>query len=141
MGRCGHIGKCPLGEYVDTSERIVAKREPRRRRPVAEKRRIVEETLEAGASVARVARAHNVNANQVFHWRRQYRQGLLGEGHAETVDLLPVHVTGGGRCAVTRHRWLCEGPPLSVTHFPLLFFLSLCFLLAHKKVSGILRAR
>jgi transposase len=35
-----------------------------------------------------------VNANQVFHWRRQYRQGLLGEGHAETVNLLPVHVTG-----------------------------------------------
>jgi transposase len=35
-----------------------------------------------------------VNANQVFHWRRQYRQGLLGEGNAETVKLLPVHVTG-----------------------------------------------
>jgi transposase len=35
-----------------------------------------------------------VNANQVFAWRRQYRQGLLGEGHAETVNLLPVHVTG-----------------------------------------------
>jgi transposase len=78
---------------VDTSERIVVKREPRRRRSVAEKRRIVEETLEAEASVARVARAHGVNANQVFHWRRQYRQGLLGEGNAETVNLLPVHVT------------------------------------------------
>jgi transposase len=59
---------------------------------VAEKRRIVEETLEAGASVAKVARAHGVNANQVFAWRRQYRQGLLGEGQ-ETVNLLPVHVT------------------------------------------------
>jgi transposase len=30
----------------------------------------------------------------VFHWRRQYRQGLLGEGNAEAVNLLPVHVTG-----------------------------------------------
>jgi len=60
---------------------------------VAEKRRIVEETLEPEASVARVARAHGVNANQVFHWRRQYRQGLLGEGDAETVKLLPVHVS------------------------------------------------
>jgi len=94
MGLCGHIGKCPLGEYVGTSERAVVKREPRRRRSVAEKRRIVEETLEPGASVARVARAHGVNANQVFHWRRQYRQGLLGEGNAETAKLLPVHVTG-----------------------------------------------
>jgi transposase len=35
-----------------------------------------------------------VNANQVFAWRRQYRQGLLDEGNAETVNLLPVHVTG-----------------------------------------------
>jgi transposase len=78
---------------VDTSERAVVKSEPRRRRSVAEKRRIVEETLEPEASVARVARAHGVNANQVFHWRRQYRQGLLGEGDAETVKLLPVHVS------------------------------------------------
>ena len=78
---------------VDTSERIVVKREPRRRRTVAEKRQIVEETLGPGASVAKVARAHGVNANQVFAWRRQYRQGLLGAGQAETVNLLPVHVT------------------------------------------------
>jgi transposase len=78
---------------VDTSERIVVKREPRRRRAVTEKRRIVEETLEPGASVAKVARAHGVNANQVFAWRRQYRQGLLGE-RQETANLLPVQVTG-----------------------------------------------
>jgi transposase-like protein len=45
---------------------------PRQRRSIAEKRRIVEETLMAGASVARVARRHGVNANQVFGWRRLY---------------------------------------------------------------------
>ena len=79
---------------MDTSERAIVKREPqRRRRSLEEKRRIVEETLEPDASVARVARAHGVNANQVFHWRRQYRQGLFGEGDAETVKLLPVHVS------------------------------------------------
>jgi len=50
--------------------------------------------MQSEASVARVARAHGVNANQVFHWRRQYREGLLGEKNAETVKLLPVHVTG-----------------------------------------------
>ncbi len=61
---------------------------------MAEKRRIVELTLEPGASVAKVARAHGVNANQVFAWRRQYRQGSLGAGQAETANLLPVHVTG-----------------------------------------------
>ena len=69
-------------------------RRPQRRRwAVEEKRRIVEQTLAAGGSVARVARAHGVNANQVFQWRRQYRQRLLGPGNTETVSLLPVHVT------------------------------------------------
>lgn len=43
--------------------------------------------------MARVARAHGVNANQVFQWRRQYRQGLLGAGNTEAVSLLPVRVT------------------------------------------------
>jgi len=41
------------------------------------KRQIVEETLEPGASVRRVARAHGVNANQVFAWRRQRVDSLL----------------------------------------------------------------
>jgi transposase len=79
---------------VDTSERVVGQREPTRRRwAVAEKRRIVEQTLAAGGSVARVARAHGVNANQVFQWRRQYHRGLLGPENAEAVSLLPVRVT------------------------------------------------
>ncbi len=47
------------------------------RRPIEMKRWIVEETLVPGASVAKVARRHGVNANQVFHWRRQYREGWL----------------------------------------------------------------
>jgi transposase len=78
---------------VDTSERVVGQREPTRRRwAVAEKRRIVEQTLVVGGSVARVARTHGVNANQVFQWRRQYRRGLLGAGNTEAVSLLPVRV-------------------------------------------------
>jgi transposase len=72
----------------------VGTRGPQRRQwAVEEKRRIVEQTLAAGGSVARVARAHGVNANQVFQWRRQYRQKLLGPGNEETVSLLPVQVT------------------------------------------------
>jgi transposase len=63
----------------------------RQRWTVEEKRRIVEETLVEGASVARVARAHGVNANQVFGWRRLYRTGRLGGGGA--VKLLPVRVS------------------------------------------------
>ena len=60
---------------------------------MGEKCRIVEQTLKPGASVARVALAHGVNANQVFSWRRQFRQGLLGQRNAEPVKLLPVHVS------------------------------------------------
>lgn len=60
-------------------------------RSVAEKCRIVEATLAEGASVARVARANGVNANQVFQWRRLYRAGRLG-GTASTIKLLPVAV-------------------------------------------------
>ena len=43
--------------------------------------------------MARVARAHGVNANQVFQWRRQYRRGVMGPGNTEAVSLLPVRVT------------------------------------------------
>ena len=64
----------------------------RQRRSIAEKRRIVEETLVEGASVARIARAHGVNANQVFGWRRLYLSGRLGQQKA-TMRLLPVRVS------------------------------------------------
>jgi len=64
----------------------------RQRRSIAEKRRIVEETLAPGASVAKVARAHGVNANQVFGWRRLYLAGRLGE-QKPGIKLLPVRVS------------------------------------------------
>ena len=64
----------------------------RQRRSIAEKRRIVEETLVEGASVARVARAHGINANQVFGWRRLYLAGRLGECKP-AMKLLPVRVS------------------------------------------------
>jgi transposase len=64
----------------------------RQHRSIAEKRRIVEETLMEGASVARIARTHGVNANQVFGWRRLYLSGRLGE-QKPTMKLLPVRVS------------------------------------------------
>ena len=48
----------------------------------------MEETQLPGASVARVARRHDVNANQVFHWRKLYHEGRLGT----TTNFLPVRV-------------------------------------------------
>lgn len=67
-------------------------RKPRYRRSVEEKRLIVEATLLPGASIARVARAYEVNANQLFHWRKLYRQGLLETASASSAKLLPVHI-------------------------------------------------
>jgi transposase len=52
----------------------------------------VEETLESGSSVARVARKYGINANQVFHWRRLYRDCKLGVAPQSTMKLLPVCV-------------------------------------------------
>jgi transposase len=57
---------------------------------VEERRKIVEATLQPGASVSRVARRHDVNANQVFHWRKLYREGRLGSGRS--TKLLPVKI-------------------------------------------------
>jgi transposase len=57
-----------------------------------ERRRVVEETLEAGVSVARVALKHGVNANQVFQWRRLYRDGKLGVAPESAMKLLAVSV-------------------------------------------------
>lgn len=62
----------------------------RRRRSVEERRLIVEETLASGASVARVAQKYGVNANQVFQWRRLYRDGHLGALPQNGMKLLPV---------------------------------------------------
>jgi transposase len=74
---------------MDTCTQVVTPK--RQYRGLAEKRRIVEETLAEGASVALVARAHGVNANLVFNWRRLYQAGRLGRGGK--AKLLPVRVT------------------------------------------------
>ena len=65
----------------------------RQHRTIEIKRQIVEESFAPGASAARVARAHGVNANQVFTWRRLYRQGRLGSVNRAIPGLLAVQVT------------------------------------------------
>ena len=69
---------------------VVSERRVRRWRSVAEKRRIVELTQEPGASVALVARANGVNANQVFKWRRALERGELVDPVEASTALLPV---------------------------------------------------
>ena len=62
-----------------------------RRSTVDEKRQIVEETLSSERSVAEIARSHELNANQLFDWRKQYLDGRLGASGRECA-LLPVTV-------------------------------------------------
>ena len=56
-------GLCPLGAEMDTSRQALAS----------------------------VARAHGVNANQVFYWCKLYGAGRLGN-NAGAIKLLPVTV-------------------------------------------------
>ena len=61
-------------------------------RTAEEKRRIVEATLVPGVSIARVAREHGVNANQVFQWRYEYRNSAGWAAKQPRTELLPVTV-------------------------------------------------
>jgi transposase len=77
-------------EGVRTGRRV------RRWRSIAEKRQIVQLTMAPGASVAELARAHGVNANQVFKWRRAFERGELMEPCAA---LIPVTISSGTEAA------------------------------------------
>ena len=63
----------------------------RRSWTVEAKRRITEESFDGKSSVAELSQKYAVNANQIFQWRKQYRDGRLGASHAST--LLPVTVS------------------------------------------------
>jgi len=67
-------------------------KERRRHRswPEALKREIVAASLVQGSSVSLVARRYDVNANQVFAWRRRYR---AGSAEPAGLQLMPVTVT------------------------------------------------
>jgi transposase len=67
---------------------------------VALKRQIVAETEEPGASVSVVARRHDVNANQVFKWRREL---LPNEQREEDRGLLPVEIAPAASPRPRRH--------------------------------------
>jgi transposase-like protein len=75
-----------------------AKQPPARRRwPVSEKRRIVELTLRAGASIGTIAREQGVHPTSLSHWKALYRAGKLNaqpapraRASASSATFLPV---------------------------------------------------
>ena len=83
---------------------------PDRRRyrswPERLKREIVAASLVPGASVSLVARRYDINTNQLFSWRKRYRDGLLGPSDPSRPLLVPVRVVpepvaGGGQSHLT----------------------------------------
>ena len=58
-----------------------------------DKRLIVEESLRDGASIAEVARRHDLNANLLFTWRR--KMGVEPAVRNEQMPILPVTITSG----------------------------------------------
>lgn len=75
----------------------IIKVERRRRWSLADKRRIVAETLLPGANVSAVARRHELHTGQLFSWRRMAREGLLDDSHGAmtAVGFAPVVVSAG----------------------------------------------
>ena len=55
-----------------------------------------------GASIARIAREHGVNANMVHYWRKLYREGRLGQNNTTSVHLLPVSVSEAAPSSVVQ---------------------------------------
>jgi transposase len=83
-----------FAEEIVTTDTLGRRTGPRTRHTVEEKLRIVEETRARGASVATVARRHNVKPNQVFAWRQLYRRGLLHpQATKGDAKMLPVKVS------------------------------------------------
>jgi transposase len=67
-----------------------------KRWPEALKREIVAASLAPDASVSVVARQYDVNANQVFSWRRRYGEaGQPPPPALSTPELVPVTITPG----------------------------------------------
>src|SRR5487761_2391263 len=78
---------------VDYNDDFVLGKRRRRSWTRDEKRRIVEESLQDGASIAEVARRHELNANLLFTWRR--KMGVEPSVQNDPMPILPVTIARG----------------------------------------------
>ena len=100
---------------MDTNPRTgrAYKRGPYKRHPAAFKRAVVEASFAPGASVSRVARDHDINANQVFLWRKLYQDDLLGEDEPALLPVL-IDAPASPPAPVERIRTAAPGGTLTV---------------------------
>lgn len=68
------------------------RREPRRRFSAEHKRQLVQTLLSSTVSLARFAREHDLNHNQLARWRREYEQGAYGAIAQAGAEFVPVCV-------------------------------------------------
>lgn len=64
---------------------------PRRRYSREFKHQVVQESFAAGASIARVAQSHGINANLLHTWRWQFRREVNGDSGDAQV-LVPIQL-------------------------------------------------
>ena len=76
--------------------------------PEALKREIVAASYAPGSSVSTVARRYDVNANQVFNWRRLYRDDLRAPAVRSAPQLMPVVVTAEQAAVATQPSTVAE---------------------------------
>ena len=89
-------------------------RRRRRRWSEAQKRQIVAETEEPGVSVPMVAQRYNLNANQIFRWRRLFRDleraGGAGRFVPVVVEGAPSREAGAATMSPPSESVVVEGP-------------------------------
>jgi transposase len=85
---------------VQDSASLSRKASKRRSYEAAFKRHLVELSLAPGASVAKIALDHRLNANILFKWRRQHLRELARSAPKAAAGLLPVSVMEPERAAV-----------------------------------------
>jgi transposase-like protein len=97
-------GNVPITEQSCSRSEVLVGPERRRRWSLAEKRRIVAESLAPGAVSSVVARRHGIHPNQLCDWRR-----TLGRLAAETIpDFVPISVAATpSEASHPKHR--CRG--------------------------------
>ena len=72
-------------------QEVMTGAERRRRWSDSEKRSIMGEVGVRGATVAEVARRHDLTRQQIYQWRAEFRQ--RGENLSPDVDFLPVEIS------------------------------------------------
>ena len=76
--------------------------------PEALKREIVAASYAPGSSVSMVARHYDVNANQVFGWRKRYRDDPRAPAMPTAPQLIPVVVTAEQDAVATQRSSVAE---------------------------------